>query len=217
MARFDLAGNPLPDDSSPQPPPYAGPQSPGSPHVGISAEQLVGSRPSDGLAERILENSSGSLDDVPPEVEKLHWNWGAFLVPSFWAFNHGMRPLALAIWGLGLVLHFMAQIPTQLNTTLGVVYTVFCFGVSLWLGFCGNKIAWRIRRFEGGLDEYFAVQKAWLIAGVAVAVVSVIAGGKLTPGIALYNWKNVTRPVNADKTDYEFFYGSTPTSNVKTQ
>jgi hypothetical protein len=236
MPRFDLAGNPLPDDPAvppvrydlagnpiapisppsigrPQPgqqPNYPNPLTPTASHIGISADQLVGTRPSDGLAERIMDNSSGALDDVPPEVEKLHWNWGAFLVPSFWALNHGMKPLAFAIWGLGIVLHFAAQVQTPLNTALGVVYTVFCLVVSLWLGLFGNKIAWRIRRFEGGLDEFFAVQKAWMIGGVCVAVCSIFLGGKITPGIALYPLHNITRPVNADKTDYEIFYGGKP-------
>jgi hypothetical protein len=124
--------------------------------------------------------------------------------------NHGMKPLAYVIWGAGIVLHFAAQVQTPLNTALGVVYTVFCLGVSLWFGVFGNKIAWRMRRFEGGLDEYFAVQKAWMIAGCCVAVLSIILGGKITPGIALYPWHNITRPVNSDRTDYEIFYGHTP-------
>jgi len=222
-ARYDLAGNPMPPSSNSGPmqpgvrpqaygqqPGYPQAQNPGVPYIGHTADHLAGSRPSDGLAERIMENSSGALDDVPPEIERRRWNWGGFLLPSFWAFNHGMKPLAFTIWGLGIVLHFCAQVPSTLYDTLGIIYTVLCLGVSLWLGFFGNTIAWRIRRFEGGVDEFFDVQRAWMYAGIGVAVLSVILGGKLTPGIALYKWRNVTRPVNAEKTDYEIFYGGKP-------
>lgn len=230
--QFDLSGNPidLAQRESPQENPtlgYGHQQFPGyGNHTGAghagnpyisprqvvgSAEQLMGPRGSDGLMERILANSSGALGDVPVEVQQMRWNWGAFLLPSFWAFNHGLRWLSLGMWIVGVVLHFCSQMPSDPSNAVGVAYTVTCLGVSVWLGLCGNPMAWRFRRFEGGLDDFKEVQRIWMYAGIGVALISVILfGGKLTPGIALYRVENITRPVNSQRGDYELMYGHRP-------
>ncbi|NLN75492.1 MAG: hypothetical protein GX139_04220 [Armatimonadetes bacterium] len=86
--------------------------------------------------------------DVPPEIMgKL--NWGAFLLPFFWAIAHNVWiGLLILVPYVGWVMHFV-------------------------LLFKGNEWAWRNRRFQS-VQHFNEVQNAWVIAGLILFFGSIV-------------------------------------------
>lgn len=112
-------------------------------------------------------NTSGTNGPVPPEIARLKWNWGAFLLAFLWSVNHRIK------WGWGiLVLSLLGRAPGA----IGYLFSILVLVASVYLGLKGSTMAWQNRRFDGGVAQYFAVQRKWLTWGVAVLVVSVIFG-----------------------------------------
>jgi len=125
--------------------------------------------------EPAFVNTSGMNTTVPPEIESVNWNWGAFLLPFFWAYANKNRGFCLAIAILGL-LGFAA--PSMLPNAFVMVYVIAGFiylAISMILAINGHALAWQRRRFDGGVDEFFAVQRTWTVCGLAVAVLLVVA------------------------------------------
>jgi len=149
--RYDLSGNPLPA----MPAPAAGAWPP-SPTGGFAAAQM--------------QNSSGKQEDVPPEIARLHWNWGAFLFPRLWCYWHGMSTVASMMWGALVFLRVINNMHVMYAGVLSGLYGIAEFGFSIYLGLNGHKIGWRNRRFPS-IDEFFKVQRAWMIAGLLLQVV----------------------------------------------
>jgi hypothetical protein len=110
-------------------------------------------------------NSSGTQGDVPVEIDRLKWNWGAFMFNRFWVYYHGMSALGSILWVsfLGLRLVHLVM-PGPLGSGFVCLYWLANFGVSVYLGMNGHRMAWRNRRFDS-IQQYFAVQRAWMIGG----------------------------------------------------
>lgn len=98
-----------------------------------------------------LNNSGYTLFDasqkVPDEIKG--WNWGAFILPWFWA------PLNLGWIG------FLAYIPP-------IFYVM-----SIFVGIKGNEWAWRSKKWRS-IEHFKAYQRGWAIAGVLVVALSII-------------------------------------------
>ncbi|MGB7442418.1 MAG: serine/threonine-protein kinase [Coleofasciculaceae cyanobacterium] len=80
---------------------------------------------------------------VPDEIKG--WNWGAFLMPWFWALTNN-------VW-VGL-LAFVPQIGWIIAIALGVR---------------GNELAWKSRKWRS-LEQFKAHQRGWAIAGTLLGV-----------------------------------------------
>lgn len=151
-------------------------------------------------------NTSGTVGDVPIEIARLKWSWGASLLTSFWARSHNLTAITSIHSGL--------LIAAILCLFFYPVVSVICFmlltALAVALGVIGPKQAWRYRRFDGGVDEYFKVQNAWtsysfianplalvLIFGLCYFIhYSAVQNGFAKP----YAWENRTQPVST----YEF-------------
>ena len=163
MSRFDLAGNPLPDAEVPAPPPAPEPPLPaGQPWAAVSPPPPVYPLP--------LEDAVGSFDEVPPEIARLKWNWGAFFLPPLWCASNGYRVVGY-LYDLLLLLLVLSPFlygPVYGGRIFWVLAFVM-FDIGLYLGKKGNEIAWRNRAFVSPA-EFFSVQRGWMIAGFAVAL-----------------------------------------------
>lgn len=115
--------------------------------------------------EQEQENTSGQNTSVPPQIAALKWNWGAALLPFWWLLNH-----RLVWWAVGI---FVLSCIPYVGYFVGLAALIY-FGIN------GHRLAWQNRRFEGGLPQYFAVQKAWLNWAVGFFVVSLV----ITPFLA---------------------------------
>jgi hypothetical protein len=204
MPRYDLAGNPLPDDTPPRtdlagnplpqsgPPPgysqqpHGGPPPAGgyAPPPGYGAQPGYGQQPGawppqPGGYGGPQQNTSGTNSSVPLEIANLKWNWGAFLLPLLWAFSNGQALLG----GAFLLLFALGFVP-YVNAVTGFV----ALGLSIYLASSGHQMAWKARRFEGGVGQFFDVQNAWLKWGVGLFVawipVSMILAAILFPVFA---------------------------------
>jgi hypothetical protein len=92
-------------------------------------------------------NTSGQPGSaLPAEVQGL--NWGAFLLNWIWCIPH-------KAW-LGLILSLCCS-------PAGMIYLLIK----------GNELAWQNRQFSG-VDEFKAVQSAWLKWGLILLAVSVV-------------------------------------------
>ena len=176
--KYDLAGNPLPSSRpagqsagpgggyAPPFPGYGAPLSGGPPRPGSWPPPPGGSvyGAPGGYAPRGGEaNTSGMRQGVPPSVASLKWNWAAFLggTSLWWCFFNG-SPL----WGgILLALVLISWIPF-----LGAVAGVTYFGIAVFLGINGHKLAWEGRRFEGGYSQFIEVQRIWLKWAVGLII-----------------------------------------------
>jgi len=90
---------------------------------------------------------------LPEELKGL--NWGAFLLPFVWG-------PANQVW-IGLV-GLLALFPNML-------FFLASLGVSIYLLIKGNELAWRSGRRWESVEQFRAVQSAWLKAGLIVTAI----------------------------------------------
>lgn len=112
------------------------------------------------------DNSSGEERGGPPEVEGLHWNWGAFFCGWLWCLFHRAFGLAVLVIIVGLLggLFNVFILPSGFALPSELMAVVL-FGLCCYLGMHGHELGWQRRRFVGGVSQYFAVQRAWAVGG----------------------------------------------------
>jgi hypothetical protein len=100
---------------------------------------------------------------IPPEIA-TGFNWGAFLMNWIWGIGH-------SVW-IALVALVAGFIP--------VIGGLVSLGMCVYLGMKGNELAWRNRRFES-VEQFQAVQKAWMKWGLILLGVSILLGLLMVP------------------------------------
>lgn len=166
MPQYDLSGKPLPEDNTPKTPRAGDPLASSStaPQTDMAGNPLpprpasppvwqASSGPLNTAGARGRSQMSGAHDGVPPQVAAFQWNWGAFLLPWLWAFNH-----KLPAWGVGMLALFLLSFVPLVNIVTGLI----SFGLAVYLGLNGHKLAWENRRFDGGVTQFISVQSAWM-------------------------------------------------------
>ncbi|MEO7719544.1 MAG: hypothetical protein ABIY70_25355 [Capsulimonas sp.] len=203
MPQYDLAGNPLPDDTPPRtdlagnplpqsgPPPgysqqpYGGPPPAGgyAPPPGYGAPPPYGQQPgawppppTNNPYGQLQQNTSGMNSTVPPEIAAMKWNWGAFSLPFLWSLNHKMRGYA----AIAFVLAMIDRATGTFDTPMGIASSLVFLAFSIYMGVKGNELAWRNRRFDGGVTQFISTQRAWMGWGIAIFILGVIAFGFVT-------------------------------------
>lgn len=104
-------------------------------------------------------NTSGMKGEVPPEIARLKWNWGAFSMNWLWCLNHKLR------WGWGIL---ALVVLVGIGGFLRGYFLMAYLGVAIYLGLIGQSLGWQNRHFVGGTGQYFAVQRKWMGWGMAV-------------------------------------------------
>jgi len=114
------------------------------------------------------ENTSGSEYNAPLVVAERTWNWGAFFWGWLWCFFNGAAGLALLVLGLNALLAFfnIAILPSGWYVPSALLALVI-FGLHCHLALRGHQLAWQRRRFPGGVEQFFAVQRTWAMSGAA--------------------------------------------------
>ncbi|MCH8115655.1 MAG: zinc ribbon domain-containing protein [Chloroflexi bacterium] len=117
--------------------------------------------PADGSAtseEAGISTAGIKGGEVPREIKR--WNWAAFLVPPVWGIFSGV-PLAALM--LAIYLPFF---PIWLRS-------VVWMGGSLYLGFRGNELAWRGKKWRS-VQHFKSVQHRWLIWSIGLNLFGLI-------------------------------------------
>lgn len=123
----------------------------------------------------VVDNSSGEERGGPPEVEDLHWNWGAFFCGWLWCFFHKTPGFAVLLIAAGLFLAaFNVFILPSGYALPSELMAVVVFGLCCYLGMHGHRMAWERRRFLGGVPQFLAVQRAWAVGGAVAFGVSAV-------------------------------------------
>ena len=130
------------------------------PRASVVTQKSV--RPEQGLPNSTgsaAENGSGVRGAELPESLR-GFNWGAFLMGPIWSlFNQ--------VW-IGLI-GFISVIP-QIPIEVKLLITL---ALSLYLGFKGNELAWRSKKWSS-VAHFASVQRTWFIVGLAATVVFAI-------------------------------------------
>jgi hypothetical protein len=116
-----------------------------------------------------FQNTSGTSGELPPEIARLKWNWGAFGLSLFWMFWHRM-PIAGVLW---IVVALALRV---VEAKIGPPYSYLSFGflpIQIYLGFNGHRLAWRKRRYDS-LTHYFTVETIWRKWAVGVFTSSLV-------------------------------------------
>ncbi len=119
-------------------------------------------------------NTSGMNIDVPPEVEAMKWNWGAFGLGWIWlcGMNRVMAGIILVI-GYTVFQMLVSLIsnlylkgrPMPLTFAVSVIMFFIGLSIQIYLGRKGNSMAWRYRRFDS-VQHFIDVQTKWAMAGI---------------------------------------------------
>ncbi len=113
-------------------------------------------------------NNSGTNGPIPPEIAKLKWNWGAFVVTPFWLGYHGMRFFGCLL--------FLVVGCIRLASKVSESYALFGFltlAVNIYCGLVGHKLAWRRRRYES-LEQYIEVESIWRNWAIGFLVLALV-------------------------------------------
>ena len=124
------------------------------------------------------EREDGGTGLIPPQrsqqddedsrlpSELRGWNWPAFLLGPIWGVGH-------RIWWTAI--GFLALAPL-VNAGPRQAALLFWLAMMLFLGFRGNELAWRARRWES-VEKFMAAQQrwgVWAVAAIAVLVVGMV-------------------------------------------
>lgn len=93
-------------------------------------------------------NTSGQGGPVPPEIERLGFNWGAFCLGWIWALSHRAWMAAALCW------------------------FAWPFG-NVACGIMGNRWAWQNRPWLT-IEHFKETQRAWARWGIIVAAVGLV-------------------------------------------
>ena len=88
---------------------------------------------------------------IETELEKF--NWGALFGGWIWGVCHKVW------WSLFII-------PLSLIPHLGIVFNII---FSLILGFNGNKLAWKNKKWES-IEQFNEVQRRWVIISIVISV-----------------------------------------------
>lgn len=115
------------------------------------------------------------LTGLPAGVPRF--NWGAFLLPFFWAIAYGLPEFALLVgivWGAEA--YFMFRIH---NLQLAQAVSLVELAVYVAIGFLGPRTYWRRRPNKLTVAEYNRKQTKWLLIGLGffgLAIVFALMG-----------------------------------------
>ena len=94
--------------------------------------------------EIAVQNTSGKANGkIPPNIKR--WNWAAFLMPAVWGLFSGVPFTAL--------LFAAAFLPST-------VQLLIMISASLFLGFKGNELAWRGKKWQS-VEHFNSFQRQW--------------------------------------------------------
>jgi len=161
----ELIGGPLPNRAPSNFPPAGGP------------EALPFGYPRGPLPEP--ENTSGQLgDDVPREVQEAGFHWGAFLLSTYWAKEHGINGLA-TLQGALISIWVVSGIFARMGIPGAFIIRLLCIiavpALSIYFGAIGYREGWRYKRYPGGLKEFFEDQREWTRRGFIIAPLCIVA------------------------------------------
>lgn len=104
-------------------------------------------------------NTSGMKDEkAPPEIKG--WNWAAFLVTPIWGIFSGV-PAAALMFAI-----YLPFFPPWLRF-------VALMGGSLYLGFRGNELAWRGKKWRS-IKHFKSVQQRWLAWSIGLNLLGLV-------------------------------------------
>lgn len=111
------------------------------------------------ISEELGANTSGMKGaEVPREIKR--WNWAAFLMPPIWGLFSGV-PMAALLFAI-----YLPFFPAWLRL-------VALMAGSLFLGFRGNELAWRGRKWRS-VKHFKSVQQRWLFWSIALNLVGLV-------------------------------------------
>jgi hypothetical protein len=90
----------------------------------------------------VTTNNSSSGVNGPFPDELRHWNWGAFLGSLYWCRKNNIPTL----WIIFCIVIY------ALNFLLLPFAWIVLLGTEIYLGFKGNELAWRYRKFPSVVE-----------------------------------------------------------------
>lgn len=146
-----------------------------------------------GMNYAATANTSGMHGEVPAEAAR-GFNWGAFFLGWIWLMGMRMTAAGAALLFVPMVIGGViggiiggsavtGGNASSVNTLLlpfRIILALAQFGIAIYLGLNGNRLAWRNRRFDS-VEDFKACQRIWgwwglglFLAGIALFVLLVV-------------------------------------------
>ena len=111
------------------------------------------------MSEEPETNTSGmKRGEVPRDIKR--WNWAAFLMAPIWGIFSGV-PIAALMFAV-----YLPVFPSTLR-----IMTLM--GASLFLGFRGNELAWRGKKWRS-VKHFKSVQQRWVVWSIGLNLAGLV-------------------------------------------
>lgn len=154
-------------------------ESAATPQRDYDAAELTARAQHDADERASAENSSGmGAYAVVPLAVKSSWNWGAFLFTWIWGIAHKAWLSFIVFTTVPISIFAWEIAPFDRGTAIALRVLAFCINllILIWLGVKGSELAWRNRYFEGGINEFWEVQRAWARMGLILVAGPLVIG-----------------------------------------
>ena len=111
------------------------------------------------MSEEPETNTSGmKRGEVPRDIKR--WNWAAFLMAPIWGIFSGV-PIAALMFAV-----YLPVFPSTLRF-------MTLMGASLFLGFRGNELAWRGKKWRS-VKHFKSVQQRWVVLSIGLNLAGLV-------------------------------------------
>jgi hypothetical protein len=105
-------------------------------------------------------------EEIPDEIRRFRFNWGAFLLTPIWLFFHGRIALGVLLVGLAAASNFAGVVSPVVPI---LSFPVF-LALAIYFGVRGYRIAWSDAGIYDTLDDVKRRERNWAVIGLVVVV-----------------------------------------------
>ena len=135
--------------------------------VPVDATEVNLRKQSGGAGGSGAGSASSADEDMPQEIRRCRFNWGAFFLTPIWLLFHGRIAIGLLLIGLSIVLNLAGQV----SPLMGLLTIPIFLVIAIYFGTQGYKIAWSGSGIYDTVEDVKRRERNWAIVGLIIFVV----------------------------------------------